>query len=53
MMDLTIRIVLFTVLINWLASMHIVHSQSNDSKVKFFAIVIAVSLAVAIGFIII
>lgn len=52
-MDLTIRIILFTVLINWLASMHVLHSRSNDSKVKFFAIVIAVTLAVATGFIII
>lgn len=52
-MDLTVRIILFTVLINWLASMHILHSQSSESKVKFLSIVISVALAVAIGFIII
>jgi hypothetical protein len=52
-MDFTIRLVLFVVLINWLASMHILHSQSSDSKIKFLSIVISVTLAVAMGFIII
>lgn len=52
-MDFIFRLILFVLLINWVASMHLINSRSESSKIRIFSAILAIAMSVAIGFIVI